>query len=260
MALKMLSMHKTVGQEKRRGFMSGAVIAIIFFGTWMVFAAIGFAKNLSGLVSVGGGFLAACVVLILVAVLTGDISTSDGERTLAKPNPVHTAPIPQYTIVSSEDVSYANVVRKSYRVRVPELMTKQELTAISDEIVRQAISRKRIKAIMIFYFLPDSDTSGAFTAGKATWAPGGDWGKASTSLVPRLVVETGGARGTISKENVVALPVSEKKQIFMQIVRNQDNGMDKDQSYTAAAQQFGITTDQVKKISLEGVVKGWPMP
>ena len=221
-------------------------------------------KKQKSQISTGCGWLIVLLVLggIIAAFVASDQGggSSSPPASAAKPKAKPSAPVPQYTVVSTEDVSYANVVRKSYRVRVPREMTKEELTTVSDEIVRQATSRQRIKAIMIFYFLPDSDTGGAFTAGKATWAPGGDWSKASTSLSPRLVVETGGAMGTIPKENVVALPVAKKKQIFMQIVRNQDRGMENDQSYAAAARQFGITTDQAKKISVEGVVKGWPMP
>lgn len=212
-------------------------------------------------------FLSKALVVVAVGCLVsgcGDSPTPQSENTnvssTANPKSKSSVPVSQYTVVSTEDVSYASVVRKSYRVRIPREMTKQELTGISNEIVHQATSRQKIKAIMIYYFLPDSDTSGAFTAGKATWAPSGDWSKASTSLSPTLVVETGGAMGTISQENVVDLPVAKKKQIFMQIVRNEDSGMENDQSYASVAQQFGISSDQAKKISLEGIIKGWPMP
>ncbi|HUX00401.1 MAG: hypothetical protein WBD63_07675 [Phycisphaerae bacterium] len=177
-----------------------------------------------------------------------------------KPEPNPAPAIPQYSLVAIEDVGNPVVVRKAYRVRVPREMTKQELTAISEEIVRVATARQRINAITVFFYLPDSDTGGAFTAGKATWAPDGDWGKASTSLSPRLVVQAGSAMGSISEENVVNLPLEKKKQIFLQIVRYQDHGMDDERAYAVTAKQFGITTDQAKKIAAEGVVRGWPMP
>ena len=111
---------------------------------------------------------------------------------------------------------------------------------------------------VIFYFLPDSDTQGPYTAGTATWAPNGDWGKASTSLRPRLVVKAGNAMGTIPKEDVVAMPIKKKKVIFKQMWLDQDRGMDTDQFYVAAKRRFGITTDEAEKIFVEGVVNGWP--
>jgi len=209
------------------------------------------------------------VFFIFVIVCTGIPSSEDGasnsrssakHKTSSKRDSASQGAVPQYTVVSSEDVNYATIVRKSYRVRVPRELTKAELTAISKKIVREATSRQTINAIIIFFFLPDSDTSGAFTAGRATWAPGGDWAKANTNLSPRLVVETGGAMGTISKDDVVDLPVAQKKQIFMQLVRYQDGGMDDSKAYTAVAKQFGITVEQAKRIGLEGVVRGWPMP
>lgn len=221
-------------------------------------------KKQKSLITTGCGCLIVLLVVggIIVAFVASDQggSSSSASPSPTKPSLQPSTPVPQHTVVSTEDLSYATVVRKSYRVRVPKEMTKQELTAISDDIVRQATSRQKIKAIVIFYYLPDSDTNGAFTAGKGMWAPGGDWSKASTSLSPRLVVETGGAIVTISKENVVALPVAKKKQVFMQIVRNEDRGMDQDQSCAAAARQFGITTDQAHKIRLEGIFTFWPMP
>lgn len=165
-----------------------------------------------------------------------------------------------YEVVSIQDLSYENVGRKVYRVRVSQELSNEELKAISRKIVRQVISKEKIKAIRIFYFLPDSDTNGPFTAGKATWAPGGDWGSASTNSSAKLVVEAGSVLGTIPKEEVVDMPLAKKKQIFMQIVRYQDKGMNSDKAHTAAAQYFGISVDQAKKISLEGSIRGWEFP
>jgi len=203
-------------------------------------------------------------VLYVLLLVTDYLEKGGGSRpepaSASKPKRKPAAPVPQYSVVSAEDISYANVPRKSYRVRVPREMTEAELTAISQEIVRQARGCEWVKAIVIFYYLPDSDTAGGFTAGKATWAPGGDWSKAATRLSPRLVVKAGGAMGTISEENVVDLPVARKKLIFTHMVRNQDGGMDVDQSYAAAARQFGVTVEQAQKIGIEGIVRGWPMP
>ena len=58
-------------------------------------------------------------------------------------------------------------------------MNAEELTAISNEIIKKATAREQIKALGIFFFLPGTDTSSFYTAGKADWAPGGDWGNAN---------------------------------------------------------------------------------
>lgn len=165
-----------------------------------------------------------------------------------------------YEIVSIEDLSYENVVRKSIRVRVSREFSEEELTAISRKIVRQFTSKEKIKAIRIFFFLPDSDTKGAFTAGKATWAPAGDWASASKNNSAKLVVEAGGVMGTVSNEYVVDMELAKKKHIYMQIVLFQDNGMNNEQSHAAVAQQFGISFEQAKKIGVEGSINGWELP
>lgn len=163
-------------------------------------------------------------------------------------------------VVSVKNVSYANVVRKSYRAKVPGPMSKQELTAIARRIVGKATSEQTVHSLMIFFYLPESDPNGTFTAGKATWAPDGEWGKASTGRPAKLVIEEGSVTGALLPEKVVDLPAAKKKQIFTQIVRFQDRGIDDKQSFAAAAKRFGITTEQAENIGWEGIAKGWPMP
>jgi len=136
---------------------------------------------------------------------------------------------PEYNVVSTEDVSYANVVRKTYRVRVPRKMTEQELTIISESIVSDATSRQKINEITIWFYLPESSTKGVFTAGMATWAPGGIWG-GEPSLPPRLVVMV--SKLGLSQENIANLPLSTKQQIFTQIILLQDRGVGDDLRFT----------------------------
>jgi hypothetical protein len=202
-----------------------------------------------------GVFVGFCVLIFVSAMMAGSCTPTPTQE--PTPSAQSTTVVPQYTIVEDEYVNYANVVRKSYRVRVPKILTKPELTAISNKIVREATAHERVKAIMIFYYLPESDHMGFYTAGKATWAPGGDWAKADTNLVPKLVIDT---RTVLPKDCIVDLPLKTKQQIYMQIVRDQDREMSTDQSYAAAARQFGITTDQASKIIIEGLHKGWEMP
>ena len=174
--------------------------------------------------------------------------------------------IPKYSIVSTDDVSYATTIRKTYRVSIPKEMTKEELTLISEDIVssstiiQNASSQQKINAIMISFYLPDSDTKGGFTGGKAIWAPDGNWDNASKGAACKLIIETGSLYGTVDKKDIVDLPISKKKEIFKEIVRYQDQGMDNNKSFATASKKFGITVDQAEKISIEGAVKDWSMP
>ena len=150
-------------------------------------------------------------------------------------------------------------MRKSYRVRVPRKMTEPELRAIAQTIVDDATARGKIDAICVLFYLPDTGTDGAYTAGTATWAPDGDWGKAGTALPPRLVVEAGSVYGDWSTLNF-PLPVRTKKRLFMYVVRLERQGVTHNEVYSAAAQEFGLTVEDAKKICDEGVGKNWPMP
>lgn len=205
-----------------------------------------------------------CLIMTLVTagIISAFVSSDQNRQRRPAPKPSSRPPtsLPNHTVISTEDVSYANVARKSYRVRVSRELTRNELQAISTKIITEATSREKINAIAIYFFLPGSDPSGAFTAGKATWAPAGDWSKAATDLAPKLVIQAGSAMGSVSKDAIVALPLVRKQEVFRQIVRYQDQGMDGNQSYTAAAKRFNITVEQARNISTEGVVKGWPMP
>jgi hypothetical protein len=171
-----------------------------------------------------------------------------------------TVALPQYTLVETRDVGFADVVRKRCCVRVDRELTVQELMAASDKIVQQATEHERINAISISYYLPESDTEGAYTAGKADWAPDGDWNKADTDLAPKLVVTTGSAVGPVPEDIVVDLPVETKQQLFLHIVLKEYQGKNGTQSEVAVAREFGITGDQAHKIGQEGVLRGWRMP
>lgn len=207
---------------------------------------------------IGSGFINSTALL-------GQSLTPYGKQTSRpasqKPSPKPTTQ--RYTIASSEDLDYRNpktmkrIRRKEYRVHLKKELSQAELKGVAEDVIAQA---PPVDAIVIFLYLPDSEPTGAFTAGKATYAPNGKWEDAGQPGPKKLVMKYGGALGTVSKENQVDLPVSKKKAIFMTLVGYQDQGMDNDQSYAATARRYGITKDQAQKIAIEGVVKNWPMP
>jgi hypothetical protein len=188
----------------------------------------------------------------------GGNATADTTSTNQNQDPADS--LPQYSVVKVSDHSYPGAVRKALRVRVAREVTHEELTAISTRIIQQVISQQNINAIKIFFFLPESDTDGMFTAGKATWAPGGDWSKAELLAPPNLFVEAGNPVGSIPDQDRVNLPLALKKQIFLQIVRYQDKGFNSSQSHAAAAKDYEVSQEDAKKISIEGMIYGWPLP
>jgi hypothetical protein len=165
-----------------------------------------------------------------------------------------------FEIISFQNTDVSNTPRRVYNVRVEKKLSKEELTSISNEIINKAISEKNLKVITIFYYLPNSDENGAYTAGKAVWAPDGDISKVFTNLPCKLVVKAGTAIGDIPEDIIVSLPMSIKNDIFERIIINQDKGMETKQSYKEAAKQFEITPEQAEAVLFEGISKGWPMP
>jgi len=87
---------------------------------------------------------------------------------------------PAYEIAKREDISFGAVVRIVYRVRVDKPLTEAGLRAIAERIIDQETSRNKVNAIGFLFYLPGSDATGIYTAGKADWAPNGDWAKADS--------------------------------------------------------------------------------
>ncbi|MEX0785322.1 MAG: hypothetical protein WD939_01675 [Dehalococcoidia bacterium] len=85
-----------------------------------------------------------------------------------------------YEIVAREDVGEAGVVQPVYRILLPGAATEAVIQAIAEEIIEQEIEAEPVNAIGFFFYLPDTDTTGPYTAGTATWAPNGLWGDADT--------------------------------------------------------------------------------
>lgn len=205
----------------------------------------------------------ACRCLIVVLVIGAIIgalvasqwrrSSTPRPRPSSGAQPTRPTPVPPYEVVSTRDVSYANVVRKSYRVRVPRQMTEQELTAIAEQMIRQATSRQKINAITIHFFLPDTDIKGAFTAGQATWAPGGDWAKASTNLAPKLVVETGGAMRDLFSQikKVERLSEAKRREIFWLIVQAEDRAREEAEARYPLRPESHLRVGQVFQLAKE---------
>ena len=173
--------------------------------------------------------------------------------------------VPKYRIVEEESLDYSTVVRRGYRVSVEREMTRAELEAISWDIIRKRTEDTPVNAISIMFYLPGTDTGGAFTAGKAEWCPNGEWGDAGTVATGdyskhKLAVKTGSAMGKVPEGTVVhSIPEAKRRAIFLALVKAQDAGVGDTKAYDVIAKRYKVSVKNVRKIGVEGVIKGWPM-
>jgi len=174
--------------------------------------------------------------------------------------------LPAYQVVEIEDVSFGSVKRYGVRVRVDSVLTSSELELVSRRIIEELEVTKPHNALMIFYYLPDSDTDAPYTAGKAVWAPDGDWGKADESPTGnyskhQLSLSPGNATGIDAEEvKVPGFSLEERKKIFFDLVAAQDRGVGDVEAYGIIAAQYNVDGATVRKIAVEGASQGWPMP
>jgi hypothetical protein len=80
-----------------------------------------------------------------------------------------------YKIVKVEDLPVAEIQRGECRVQVVKSITEPQLRRISEKILEKW---KGYYAVIIFFYLPGTDINDFYTAGKAVWAPNGDFSEA----------------------------------------------------------------------------------
>jgi len=168
-----------------------------------------------------------------------------------------------YDVLKKENFDYRDLAtnqyvhRLQYRVKLQKEYSEEELKNISDEIIYKAPDAE---AISILFYLPNTETDGPYTAGMATWAPNGKWESANKNYPKKLVLKHGGALGEIDKKNIIDLPLSKKKEIFFNLVRYENQGMNGYQSTAQIAKEYNLSEEEVNKIVTEGILKNWPMP
>lgn len=174
--------------------------------------------------------------------------------------------IPEYSIVSIRDVSFSTIKRYDVRVRVGHMLSRHELELVSQAIVKKLKETKPHNALTLFYYLPDSDTDGLYTAGKAVWAPYGDWARVDEVHTGKyskhsLKLSPGNTTGwDPEKVKVPEISLGQKKRIFFELVKAQDSGIGDNEAYGIIAKKFNVDETTVRKIAIEGIANGWPMP
>jgi hypothetical protein len=90
-------------------------------------------------------------------------------------------PPPDHEVVKIEDVSFGDVRRLQYRIRLPEHYQRSAIEElahwITAELARQGES---VNALSMLFYGPDSATDGFYDIASIYWAPGGEWGDADS--------------------------------------------------------------------------------
>ena len=174
--------------------------------------------------------------------------------------------LPNYRIVETEPCHYSNTKRYTVRVRVNSALKSKGLKLVSYDIIEKYKVSHPHNTIMIFFYLPESSTSGLYTAGKAVWAPYGGWGKASDVTTGdysrhELIVETANEIGNKFDRMVFeGISLKQKQKMFYEVVQAQDRGVGDNKAYTIIALKYNIEETLLREITWEGVVNGWPVP
>jgi len=221
-------------------------------------------------------FLALLVAVLALGLVACE---EEGEQTATRsptPTPIETRSpgvtlTPEtiampYETVERKDVSFGRVVRLVFRIRVEGEATEVQLRRIAEEVIEREKKAQPVNAISFFFYLPDTNTSGVYTAGKADWAPDGKWENADQVQAGdysshELVVEAGSALPAVTPSGPAAeIAEPTRRQMFYDLVAAQDRGVGDEEAYEVIAQEYGVSVDVVRQIAVEGATKGWPMP
>ena len=174
----------------------------------------------------------------------------------------------------TRDVSFSVCVRLLADVVLEkeEALSDEQLIHIAQQVVNSIISAKKVNAIGVFFWGPESSVGQGIAAASVDWAPEGRWEKADT-------VEAGdysrhrfrvdfNRTAELATSPTVSLDLATRKEIYYNLVALQDRiPIDDPQyseknadAYRVIAEQYGISIEEVHEIAMEGIRKGWPLP
>ena len=253
-----------------------------------------------------GGHIAMILVIMITVAAAGCGGADDGDsdgiaRSTKTQEALRVTDTPpaqtvSYEIAAREDTSFGSVIRITYRVGVGGPLTEEDIRRIAQEIIDDETSRQDVNAIILFFYLPGTDTTGVYSAGTARWAPDGDWASADTveagdySRHELGAIEVGGAFGEIDQsEDTTGLSEELRRAIFKELVAAEDRADAEaeavypvdifdpnyeednvlrnitlsdellDEYRAEVRAKYGITREQQSAISLEGVTSYWPL-
>lgn len=214
-------------------------------------------------------FVVGFIGLVLIAIL---IEEPDSESSVN---------IPKYEIVSSGDANYAIYKRKTFRIRVDELLKAPQLQQIAQKIIDQTTKNEDVDAAMFYFYLPDTEVEGPHTAGSVVWGPDGKWGNEDSSLPHSFIVTTGGSfDGQISTLTAGRLTAQVRRSIFENLIKAErqarkeaeaqfPNNLDMEQEvFTSKSEAYkskividnNLSKDELRQIIGEGIRKNWSPP
>lgn len=97
-----------------------------------------------------------------------------------------------YTVASGpEDSSTLAAKRVTIKIFIPEGRSRQDVIATLERAARELSDKTNADAAMVFAYRSGDPTDGIFTVGKAVYAPGGKWERATSNEGKSIVTELG---------------------------------------------------------------------
>lgn len=253
--------------------------------------------------------LSLLTILYIVGAVGEEDDTAETVRQEASPPPTAETPAPTpeptptpeapatYEIADREDVSFGATVRIVYRVSVSGPLTEDDIRRIAQEIIDDETSQQDVNAIAFSFYLPGTDTTDTYSAGRAFWVPDGDWTSADTvragdySKHELGAIVVGGFFGESEftpSEETLAISEDDRRAIFKELMAAeyradaeaeaiypldifdpnwQEDNVEKNadlywelfEKYKAEVRaKYGITEDQSDEIEVEGLTQYWP--
>lgn len=164
--------------------------------------------------------------------------------------------------------------RMKYSITVPRDIAEKELKSTLAQIIKdKSTQNPDIDEIVVFAWYFKDSVGKAIATGKAKWCPNGKWEGLTPEIAEnnirdsyKIVFTT--AIQIYEDEEKYGLTETERMQAFYDLVALQDSipsdapdwGVKNDEARVIIAEKYGITKDQISKIGVEGVKKGWPSP
>ncbi|NQT63595.1 MAG: hypothetical protein HQ556_11600 [Candidatus Marinimicrobia bacterium] len=171
-----------------------------------------------------------------------------------------------YEIVKVENDSFKDVARFAIKIIVESVLDSKQLMSISEKVIEKQKIERPHNAILLLYYLPESDIGRGFTAGRVVWAPYGNWSKSDHVTTGdysqhEMKITVGNATGLAPKKfEAITISVNKKKKIFYELVKAQDDGYEGRAADRLIAAKYDLDSKTIDKIVAEGLAKGWPMP
>jgi len=182
--------------------------------------------------------------------------------------------VPAFHLHGTRDVSFSVCVRLVADVvlQKEEALSDEQLIHIAQQVVNSIISTKRVNAISVAFWGPESSIGQGLAAAVVEWAPEGLWEKADTVKSGdyskhrfRVYVNR---TAELATSPTVSLDLATRKEIYYNLVALQDRIPIDDPQYSEKnadafriiAEQYGISIEEVHEIAMEGIRKAWPLP